>query len=116
MTTFIYGRPSESLLSGALAVTVNTGGADSQYPAANLFDGHPEKPAKLTGTTGSWVAQFTAGQRVDLVALIHHNLAAGLDIKIQGNATNVWSAPTLSQAFTIPARLLDNFTVNVWLD
>lgn len=112
---FLYTRPSDNLLLGA-TLSVNTGTEDVAYPKANIHDLSAERPAKLTSTTGSWVADLGSAKRVDLTAIIHANLAAGLDVKIQGNATNTWGAPTVSQAFTIPARYADSFPVNVWLD
>jgi hypothetical protein len=115
VSTFLYTRPSESLLPSA-TLTVNTGAADAGYPPANLVDGHPELPAKFTGTSGSWVADLGSAKRVDLAAVLHHNFMQALNVRLQGNAANTWGAPTLDQAFTIPARLADNFTVNVWLD
>src|SRR4051812_22337747 len=111
---FIYQKPTDNVADAGV-VAVNTGAADATYPASYLTDKNPARPAKLTGTTGSWVWTFAAPQRLDLVALIHHNLTAGLDVKIQGNATNVWGAPTLSQAITIPAYRGD-FPTNPWLD
>ena len=97
-------------------VTVNTGTEDAGYPAANIKDRNPAKPAKLTTTTGSWVFAFGSAQRVDIAAIIMHNLTAGLEVRIQGNATSSWGAPTFNQAFTIPAYRDDGFPVNPWLD
>lgn len=113
MSTFLYTRPTERLTG---VVSVNTGVEDSAYPKANLDDSDPSKPAKLTGTTGSFVRDFTIATQVDVACICHHNLDAGLDVKLQANATNAWGAPTLSQAFTIPADYADSFPVNVWLN
>jgi hypothetical protein len=108
-----YARPSDNVAGSA---TITASADDAAYPAANLADLIASKPAKLTGTSGNWVFAFSAPQRVDLVALIHHNLTAGLDVKIQGNATNAWTSPTFSQAITIPAYQEDGFPVCPFLD
>lgn len=115
MSTFLFTRPSENLARTA-TVTVNTGVEDAAYPKANIADHHPEKPAKLTGTTGSFVYNLGSAKRADLTCVGHHNLAAGVDLRLQANATDTWGAPTVDLGFTIPARYADNFTVNVWLN
>lgn len=97
-------------------ITVNTGVEDTTYPAANLCNRIPSKPAQLTGTTGSWVLDFLAAQRVDWVGIPHHNLDAGLDVKIQMNATNAWGGPSFSQPITIQTYRQDGFPVGAWLD
>ena len=113
MSTFVYTRPSEAI-GGTFAV--NTGVEDTGYLAANIDDGKPEKPAKLTGTTGSWVRSLAAPTQCDFVAIINSNLGASVDVRLQGHTSNAWGAPTLNVGFTIPARLIDQFTVNAWLD
>lgn len=113
LTALLYTRPSENVTVNA---TITASAADASYPAANLGDLDPSKPAKLTTTSGNWVFDYGSAQRVDVFALIHHNLTAGLDVKLQGNATNSWGAPTLSTAITIPTYHEDGFPVNPWLD
>ncbi len=97
-------------------VTVNTGVEDATYPAANLCNRIPSKPAQLTGTSGSWVLDWGAAQRVDWVGIPHHNIDAGLSVLIQMNATNAWGGPSFSQAITIPAYRQDLFNPGPWLD
>lgn len=111
----IYSKYADYVGPNA-TVTVNTGTEDSTYPAANLVNRIPSKPAQLTGTSGSWVLDFLAAQRVDWVGLPHHNLDAGLDVKIQMHATSAWGAPSFSQAITIPAYQQDGFNPGPWLD
>lgn len=113
MSTFLYTRPSERL-AGTLAV--NTGVGDASYLPANLDDGLPSKPAKLTGTTGSWTRDLGSAKQVDFCAVIHHNLDAALDLRLQGHTSNAWGAPDVNLAFTIPAAHADGFTKNVFLD
>lgn len=111
----IYQLNSDQVAdSGSL--TVQSGTEDAAYPKANLYDSNPAKPAKLTTTTGAWRWDFGVAQRIDLVALIHHNLTAGLEVRIQGNAADAWGAPTFNQVITIPAYLGDGYPSNPWLD
>ncbi len=112
---FIYNRYDDNVAPNA-TVSVNTGTEDTGYLSANIKDRDPAKPAKLTGVAGSWVFDFGAAQRVDVAALVHHNLDAGLSVKLQGNATNVWTAPTLDASFTIPALPEDNYVLCPWMD
>jgi hypothetical protein len=115
MGRMIYGLPSDNVAPLA-TITVNTGTVDPTYPAANLADLIPAIPAQLTTTTGSWKLAFGAAQRIDIVAIPHHNLIAGLDVRIQGNAADAWGAPTLNTTITIPAYRQDLFPVGSWID
>lgn len=116
MSTFLYTRPSD-ILSRTATVAVNTGTGDAEYPPAYLVDGMPELPGKLTTTTGSWTFQMAGGaQRIDIAALIHANITAGLEVRIQGHTSNAWGAPTLNRTFTIPAFFADNFPGNPYVN
>lgn len=115
MATLIYGRPSD-LIAGQAIPSVQSGTEDPDYPAANLADQNPAKPAKLTTPTGAWLLDFGTAKSVDLVALIHHNLDQGLDVRIQANSSNSWATPPLDQAITIPADHEDGYPVNPFVD
>lgn len=116
-SVFLYTWPADNMIhmSGTL-LSVQTGTVDPEYPAANLGDEKPELPAKLTTTSGAWVADLGAPQVAEVVSVIHHNFDPGSDVRFQMNATNVWSAPSVDAPFTIPAKHQDLFGVNVWLD
>lgn len=115
MANLVYTRTSDNQARAA-TITVNTGTEDTAYPSANLADHQPEKPARLSTTTGSWVFDMGSATRLDFAAIIHHNLTPGLEVRLQGNASNVWTSPTLNQAFTIPAVYADFFPPNPWLN
>lgn len=115
MPDFIYQRYTDNLLRGSVP-TVQAGTAQTQYGPANLLDGNPAFPAKLAETSGAWKFVFAAPTLIDFVALIHHNLTAGLNVRWQGNAADAWGAPTLDQAITIPAWHEDGYSQNPWLD
>lgn len=112
---FLYSRYSDNVAS-LVTPAVDSGTEDTSYPAANLVDKDPGKPAKLTTTTGSWTWDFGSAQRVDLFGLIHHNLTAGLSVKIQANATASWATPTINQAVTIPVLPPDGYPLNPFID
>lgn len=115
MANLQYQHYSDNKAPNA-TVTVNVGTAATGYPATNLQDRNPAKPAKLAETSGAWVFAFAAAQRVDIAALVMHNLTAGLAVRIQGHASSSWGAPTFNQLITIPAYRDDGFPVNPWLD
>lgn len=112
----LYGRWSDNVAPNATAINVGSGTEDPDYPAANLNNQILAMPAKLTTTTGAWVFTFAAQQRIDLVAIPHHNLTAGLEVRIQGNATDNWGSPSLNTTITIPAYRGDGFPPGAWKD
>lgn len=115
MPQFIYSWATE--LRNNLNPTVTGTTSNSAFPAANLVNQNPGHPAKLAGTTGDFVLDFTTATRIDIIGLIQHNLSTGLgNVRIQGNATNSWGAPTFSQLITIPAGNQDGHSINPWLD
>lgn len=114
MSNLIYTLPTDRLVPSA--VTVQTGTEDPNYLAVNLVDLDPGNPAKLTGTTGAWVFDFGSAVTPQLFALIHHNLDAGISVRLQAHTSNTWGAPSLDLALTIPTYHEDGFPVNPWLD
>lgn len=111
--TVFYQYPSDNVAGAYSTIGVNTGSEDPDYPAANLVDGRPGRPAKLTTGDGSWVLDFGAPQRIDLVALGPHNLAAAT---LEGHSANVWTAPDFAADFVIEAPSADGHSRNAWLD
>lgn len=111
----VYGHYSENVAPNA-TVTVQSGTEDPDYLAANLVDLNPSKPAQLTGTTGAWLLDWGAAQRVDWVLLPMHNLDAALNVRVQMNATDSWGAPTVDAAIVIPTYREDGLPVGSWLD
>lgn len=115
MDHLIYQHPSDQLLSDAVTITPST--EDAEYPVEGLYDSNPAKPFKMTATTGAIVFDFGSPVSIDIFAIIHHNLTAGLtNVKFQGNSADSWGAPPLDETVTIPAYELDGFPVNPWLD
>lgn len=116
----IYQKYSDNVAKNA-TITIETGGAaPTGYEATNLVDDNPAKVAKISATTGAWLFDFGSAQRVDLIALIHHDFDAGADVKIQGNASNSWGTPSFEASLTIPTWIAAGTTrrwpVNPYLD
>ena len=110
MADVLYQWPTDQVADSA-TITLTTGTADATYPIANLTDGNIAKPHKVAETSATWKLDFGAAQRVDLVALGPHNFDAGLQVKIQGNATDAWGSPTVDTTITIPADDADGRAV-----
>lgn len=115
MGAVLFGKRTDNVAPAA-TLSIQSGSGDATYPPANLVNLNPAKPSKLTTTTGAWVFDFGSARRIDVAAIIHHNLTAGLNVRLQGNATNAWGGPTLDAPFTIPAYFDDGFPTNPWID
>lgn len=113
MSTFLYTRPNERLLGD---LRLESGTVAPGYPITNLDDGHPDKPVKLTTPTGAFVRDLGLAVQCDVVALIHTNLRANLEVRIQGNDTDDWTAPAVNEWITIPPPRVDKFGHNAWID
>jgi hypothetical protein len=107
-----YAHASDDLAQTAASVTASA--EDGEYPAENLVSENPAKPAKLTTTTGNWVLEFSGAIAPVAAVLVYQYLDAGLEVRIQGNATNSWGSPSFNQAFTIPPKRLDGPSNQHW--
>lgn len=109
-----YALPSDDVAGTASSVAASA--EDPEYPASNLVaptnTGHlnlPSRPAKLVSTSGTWTVTFSAPVTVEAVALIYHNLDAGLDVTLEpGGGTPV--------AITIPTHPEDGWPLNPWVE
>lgn len=123
----IYQRLSDEVARNATSVTIETGAVspeDLEYGPENLFDENPAKVAKIEATTGAWLFAYNAKQRIELAALIHHNFdgsdeSPAPSVRLEGNDTDVWTAPSFSAEFIIPPWFgvgTRRWPVNPWLD
>lgn len=113
MARLIFTLPSDNI-AGTGTITPST--EDATYPKAGFYDLNPAKPFKMTSTTGNIVWDFGDATKVDIFSIIHHNLAAGLEVRFQGNASDSWGSPSVNQALTIPSYDADGFPVNIFQD
>lgn len=111
----IYGHYSDNVARLA-TITVQSGVEDPDYLAANIANLNPSKPAQLTGSTGAWLFDWGAAQRVDWVLLPMHNLDAALEVRVQMNATDSWGSPSLNTTIVIPTYREDGLPVGSWRD
>jgi hypothetical protein len=109
----LVGWPSENLAGNYSSLTATT--EDADYPATYVHDLNPARPAKLTGSSGTFVWNFGATTRIDWVTFGPHNLAGGT-ATIQANGTDSWGSPSLSQSMTIPANFRDLQSRHPWID
>lgn len=100
-------------------VTVQTGTDDSNFPATNTVNFTNRKfgyPGKLLEIAGAWLADFGVAQRVDRFVLQHNFDDGMINVRLQGNATNVWTSPSFSQLIPIGNRREDGYTYKSVLD
>jgi hypothetical protein len=107
-----YGRHDEDLARFATSVTASS--EDAEYPAENLISENAARPAKLTTTSGDWVLGFASAVTPVAAVMAYQYLDEGLEVRLQGNATDSWGAPSFNQAFTIPAKRLDGPSYQRW--
>ena len=68
----------------------------SGFSLSNVSDIRLVKKWRSTSDTGEWVKiDMGAIVNVDAVAIAGHNLTSGSTVKIQGNATDVWTSPSV---------------------
>lgn len=116
MANALISYPTDNPISLA-TITVNTGTEDPDYPISEGAKGtEPGKRGKFTGTTGSFVMDFGTAQSIAIWGMPDYYISAGAVVRIQGNATDSWGAPTLSAAITIPAHHPDGFPLGVLKD
>lgn len=122
MGALVYARADENVAPDAI-VTIDNGTESTSFPIAGaagvapIADLNPAKEKSFTTTTGGIVFNFGSAQILDGIAIIHHVLDASLaNVQIQGNATDVWTSPTLDVNVPIPAGHADGFPVNPWVD
>lgn len=115
-----YARPSEIITSSATwAAPAGTVSTDPDYGLASLYDGLLAKPTKFTDApvvAVRIVGDFGVATRVDGLALPNSNIDAGLVMRAELNASNVWTAPTVSVNMTMGARNLDGHRASPWVD
>lgn len=90
-----YARHGDNVSPNA-TVTVTAGAINSEYPAANLVDLRPDKPSKLTGTSGTYRFTWSGNQVIEAIVVANHNLA--------GATVTLSNAAGVNQALTVPAN------------
>ena len=115
LSSIVYNRYSDNIAPSA-TITVQTGTAATDYPVTWVADFDASRPSKLNETTGAWLFNFGSAKTIKLAAIFHANFQAGLEIRIQANATNVWTAPSLNVAVATPAWNAGRMPTQPWVD
>ncbi len=84
-------------------MTISAATENSNYPAENVADQRLSKVYRSTDDEDEWIL-FDAGPGNTInptaVLIAAHNITAAATITIQGNATDSWGAPTVSETVT----------------
>ena len=115
MVKAVLQRYSDNVARKA-TVTVTTGSVAPGYLLSWLIDDDPARPCKFNETSVTLLFDWETPQRQDTVALIHANLATGLSVQYQCNATNSWGSPTVSASLVIPGYRENKYPINAYLD
>lgn len=79
------------------------------FPVTNLENYLVSDKWRATGDADEWI-KFDAGSgntiTVTDCAINGHNFSSGATVKIQGNATDVWTAPTIDETITFNAGVM----------
>ena len=109
MANFVYQLPSDQSVDDA-TLSLGTGSLASGYALSSLHDGSPGRPILLSAATTFYILMDFGGsvtKAMKLFAFFAHNFDAGVQLVIQGNATNSWGAPTVNSTVTVPAVQAD---------
>lgn len=93
-----------------------TGTARSGYAVTALNDLDPSAPHWIEETTIRVVADMGSALEVQAMWMFAHNFDAGLNVRLQANATNVWTSPSLNVPITIETAYRDGFAVDAEVD
>lgn len=120
MANMKYCRPSDIITSQAVfSAVTGTVSTDADYGIPSLYDGNPAKPLKFTDSPVvaiRLVADLGTATRVDGLALPNSNIDAGLVMRAEQNATDVWTSPSVSVNMTMGTRHLDGHRASPWAD
>lgn len=75
--------------------TIVVSSANANYPAVNLQHPHLSRSWRGTGASVETITFLTSTLNPDCAYLAGTNLSATAVVKIQGNATDVWTSPTV---------------------
>lgn len=90
--------------------TLTANSENASYPLTNIRDYQLTKHYRSTGDTSEWI-KIDAGSGNTITAtfafIAGHNVSSGATtIKIQGNATDVWTDPTVNESFTYSSGVM----------
>lgn len=100
-------------------VTPTLTSENTAYPASlvtNFSNGDVvSKPSLSSAYNDGWIWDFGAAQRIDGL-LLWHNADAGITLRGQHNASNVWTSPTVNVGVVAPDKHKLGFTQKLFFD
>ena len=88
------------------------------YPIANVQDTKILKAFRTLSASGEWIKITSPAITASRFAILGHNLSSAAEIHLQGNDTDVWTAPSFDETITWKAGIiLHSFTeatYNFW--
>jgi hypothetical protein len=76
--------------------TITASSEVASLPASNVAQLWKSKVWRTTGYASEWIKfNFGAAAAVRALALVGHNFTSGATVKIQANATDVWTSPSI---------------------
>lgn len=94
-------------LTGTMAASSEAAG----YPIDNIRHPFRTKPWKSTGLEDNIVWDFSTPTTITCVSLINHNIVDGSTVKIQGNASDSWTSPSVNETLTYDADIMVKYFV-----
>jgi len=103
----------DNLVNADNSLTVSSN--EISTPASNLYDPYLTSFVLFTGNTSEWcMIDAGAGNTFDITAvgIAGHNFTSSAVIKIQGNATDSWGAPSFEETITYREGTIYHFTAS----
>ena len=82
--------------------TITAGGESPDYLfSEGLIDSRLSRVGRTLSDSAQWIKfAFATAVDVDTIGIFGNNFTSGATVKIQGNATDVWTSPSIDQALT----------------
>ena len=92
--------------SDSAGITVNS--QIVNYPVSNVIDSRLSRVFKTSATTTAEIV-FDLGSAlsVDSVCIANHNFTSSATVKIQGNASDVWTSPSIDETLTYNSKIIN---------
>lgn len=82
------------------SATLTASSSDERFPLVNVYSRRRVKQAYFTGFGSEWIKIYSSGMSFDSLVIDSHNLTASATVKLQANATDVWTAPSVDITLT----------------